>query len=340
MNLIKIGNNIRCFTDDVGSYKLEPGKVYSLAFDMGGAKLVFADSFNEPEDFFYEDEGFHRFILKSFNELKANLGVCLQGVKGQGKSVSAKKLAMVSGLPIITITGPVSTDNDFITFLNSIPQDYVLLIDEFEKIFKTKESEESDNHSQNAFLSFLDGASFSANKKLFIITCNEGINEYLLNRPGRIRYLKRYDYISNGFFNYLIDKLLVYPEYKADLVENLHIRDTTVDLLKSIIKDINIHNVPYSTFKSFFNYRESILHYQRYVQNEAGIFEFDQLIETNKEINRQNLGGYYEAVVLSSTENEIVIRCQVYCDETEKYVKKVYKIMKMPFSSVLPSAAM
>lgn len=275
--VLKIGDSIRIFASIVTATQLEPGKIYAVNNSMHGPYLSFEESFKDPENFIYEEEDFHDHILNSFRCFTTNCGVLLKGQKGQGKSVSAKKLALRANLPIIVINKKFEREFDLISFLNSIPCEYVLLIDEFEKLFGTNDkaalsrnnaADNSEFLDQNIFLSFLDGACSGGYKKLIILTCNNDVSEFLINRPGRIRFKKNYNFLSEVFYNTLIDKYLLYPEFKNDLKENLPLRDATVDLVKSIVFEINASKKPYSAFKDWFNFTCSNINYSVYVYSE------------------------------------------------------------------------
>jgi hypothetical protein len=154
--------------------------------------------------------------------------------------------------------------------------------------------------NQDIFLSFLDGARSSQYKKLIILTCNGDVSEFLINRPGRIRFKKNYNFLTETFYNVLIDKYLEYPEFKQDLKDNLPLRDASVDLVKSIAREINAAKKPYSTFKEWFNFASSTINYTVYVYNN----------ENN--INSTYGWLYYETI---STSNEIT---------SEKYLPYKY----------------
>jgi hypothetical protein len=274
--VLKIGDSIRIFASAVTATQLESGKVYAVNNSLLGPYLSIEDPFKDPENFIYEEEDFHDHILNSFRSFSTNCGVLLKGQKGQGKSVSAKKLALRANLPIIVINKKFDREFDLISFLNSIPCEYVLLIDEFEKLFGTNDKSAVRNNAadnsefldQNIFLSFLDGACSGGYKKLIILTCNNEVSEFLINRPGRIRFKKNYNFLSEVFYNILIDKYLLYPEFKKDLKENLPLRDATVDLVKSIVFEINASKKPYSSFKEWFNFTCSNISYSVYFYSE------------------------------------------------------------------------
>lgn len=134
-------------------------------------------------------------IFHNFNKRDSNLGVMLSGTKGMGKTLFSKMVAQEAikeGIPVINVGNnyPGITD-----FLDSIKQEALVLIDEFEKRFPA-DSDDSDGPTQNDFLTLLDGTASA--KHLYVATVNklQRINEYLINRPGRFYYHFRFNYPS------------------------------------------------------------------------------------------------------------------------------------------------
>lgn len=345
--VLQIGNQIKIFTGNVSTAELLPGHVYSVHNSIFGPYLNKEAAFKDPENFIYEEEDFHNHILNSFQSFDSNCGVVLQGKKGQGKSVSAKKLAMRSNLPIITINKKIESDFDIISFLDSIPCQYVLMIDEFEKLFEIGATDGERNNSKNTdyanqdiFLSFLDGARSTEYKKLIILTCNNNVSDFLINRPGRIRFKKNYNFLTETFYNLLIDKYLQYPEFRQDLKNNLPLRDATVDLVKSIAGEINAAKKPYSSFKDWFNFVSTIINYSVYIYNEAEVgssrpegWLFYETLSTQNEIISEHLlpHKYYGGKITRLEKNIVYIEVlksqlkqnqrdffDVYEDEDEK----------------------
>jgi hypothetical protein len=114
-----------------------------------------------------------------------------------------------------------------------------------------------------------------------------------MNRPGRIRFKKEYRYIDPDFYHSIIDRFLIYPEHKDDLVRHLSPRDATVDLVRAIVEEINLLNEPYSSFRDIFNFTPSKFSYTVHFYEEDSetgypwkfkeVFDLDHQITTSNE---------------------------------------------------------
>lgn len=171
-------------------YALENGKVYELTYDRFlGIQCTLKEDLqlpvqlytNEKEDFFIK-----RIITHFEKTDKCTTGVLLDGVKGTGKTITAKRLAIASNLPIIVISSNVPTQMMSKWFCN-FSQKVCVLIDEVEKTYITSD-----------LLSFLDGINQTC-KKLVIMTSNnfKSISQYMKDRCSRIRYIRHYTTQSN-----------------------------------------------------------------------------------------------------------------------------------------------
>lgn len=217
------------------------------------------ETFKLPSKIYYQpvDTVLKSVILKSWStESESNLGVLLTGEKGQGKTLLAKDICNIVKLPVIIIGKEIPLDIDFVQFISSIKQDVVVFVDEFEKLFDSDYYNENNNgkHNQKSFLSFMDGV-YTEHKRLFILTTNSKVSEFLLNRPSRIKFLRNYYRgIDVDMFNKIIDDNLSDPILKDDLKNNLDPGSCTIDVLMQIIHEVNVQEIPYSAFAQVFNY--------------------------------------------------------------------------------------
>lgn len=181
-------------------------------------------------------------VLNTFSHVR-QLGVACFGLKGSGKTLLAKKIAMDSGLPVITL------NTDFppaaVESLLETMGPHVLLIDEFEKIF------DEDDSKQDAFLTMLDGT--SQVRRLTILTANDErkIRDAFIRRPGRIHYLFNYAGLADEEVQtYLDDKLNpdVPAEYRAVIEERAQAlaENLNFDILRAMVFEVNLYfgNIP------------------------------------------------------------------------------------------------
>ncbi|MGM9532359.1 AAA family ATPase [Intestinibacter sp.] len=208
-------------------YELIPGKVYDLKWDDSNDYTYLKENgnLNMPNKLykFEEDNNLIKRCITYFNSDKAGLttGVLLSGLKGSGKSILAKRLAIESNLPIIIVDRYYRLKR-IEQFFKNINTPVCIILDEFEK---------NDYYwPTDGILTFLDGIQHTA-KKLVIMTCNntDAINDNLFDRSSRIRYWRKYEMNDNLVF---VDML----------INDKGIED------KDIVKDYIINNMEIISF--------------------------------------------------------------------------------------------
>jgi hypothetical protein len=231
---------------------LSPG-IYIPGLDLAGYYLT---RYHEKYMFPYKIYGInHKFINRigvSYQNTTGNLGVLLNGVKCTGKSVTAEllcnKFLEELGMPVILISSRI---DGLPEFLASINQDIVIFIDEFEKIYK----DENGRTNSTEILTIMDGALKSEHRRLFLFTTNKRIiDENLLERPGRIRYVKEFSDLSREVIEELVNDLLVHPARKKACIDFISkLQTITIDIVKAVITEVNIHDEDPSEFADVFN---------------------------------------------------------------------------------------
>lgn len=168
-----------------------------------------------------------------FTEKNKNLGIIFNGPKGVGKSIGAKLLCNKLDIPVIII--PDNTVEGMVSFIQGLSFECIILIDEAEKTFKKGEDDE-------VLLKLIDGVYNNA-RKLYILTTNSlSVNENLLGRPGRIRYIKQFGNLSEKAINEYLDDNLKYPEERESILQKIDLLEiSTIDILRSIVEEVNIH---------------------------------------------------------------------------------------------------
>lgn len=190
-----------------------------------------------------------------------NLGIIFNGIKGTGKTVSAKLLCNVIDQPVLIVGDHTEGCVDFI---NSIEQNITVFIDEYEKVFG----------KSNDMLTIMDGAMNSAYRRLFILTTNNTyIEDNLLQRPGRVRYVKQFGNLAPDIVKDILEDVLDNKSYVAACCEFIStLRIITVDIVKCIATEVNIHDELPENFHGVMNMERVINKYNVFVSKNGGPF--------------------------------------------------------------------
>lgn len=239
-------------------------------------------------------------IAKTYNNnVSKNLGILFNGIKGTGKTVSAKLVCNKLNQPVIIVNAPIP---GLEMFLNSIPQNITIFIDEYEKIYERS----------NEMLTIMDGVMNSEFRRLFILTTNQlRIEDNLLQRPSRIRYLKEFTHLSPKIVEEIVDDILVYKQLKLECIQFIaSLELITVDIVKAILQEVNIHNESPAKFENIFNVQKNTGKFNVFLQGKnqeltslaksVKIYprpKFDEYnIGYRFEINDKNLGTITEVL--------------------------------------------
>ena len=242
-NIITIGDSKSEFIES-----LAPGNWQLKYNDMIGYYLDSASEFKMPEKTYGTELGHSEMFLKTYEARGRNTGVLLEGFKGSGKSLLAKKICIDSGLPVIIISEPHLGDN-MISFLNSITQPCIIFFDEFEKVY-------SEDKWQRALLPLFDGGNSDGSNKLFIATVNyfESIIPEFINRPGRFYFRISYDGLQEDIIEAVIDDLLEDSSKKETILNLCNIiAKISFDLLISMIEFVNLHDMSVEEIMNILN---------------------------------------------------------------------------------------
>lgn len=233
-----------------------PVGVYNLELTMFGWKLFkFADNFVFPYKLYSLENEFVDHVLKTYENTIGNLGILLNGTKGTGKTVTAKVLANRLNLPVIVLKSMGDRNQSMIEYLSSLNCDCVLFMDEFEKNFEENDS---------TVLQIMDGVYNSNHRKIFLLTTNNmSINENLVGRPSRIRYVKHFGNLSMDTVNEYLDDALECTEAREEILEFVDsLTISTIDILKTIVNEVNIHGMEgLKRAKNYFNVQTNEYHY-------------------------------------------------------------------------------
>lgn len=245
---------------------LPPGNYVIKVTPENVMYLARVDSFTHPPKLYGHTMQTAERIIQTYMDRPRGTGVLLSGEKGSGKTLLARTVCIEAAarynIPTIIINAPWQGDQ-FFTFLSAITQPCIILFDEFEKVYDTKKNE------QDAILTLLDGVFPS--KKLFLLTCNDrfGINQNMINRPGRIYYSLEFHGLEDDFIR----------EYSQDNLKNKEHVDNVIritalftefnfDMLQALVEEMNrydespaqaLHILNVSPVYDFTTYKTNVL---------------------------------------------------------------------------------
>lgn len=214
-----------------------PKGIYEVKVSMTGFYLSkIAESFTFDYKLYGLNQKFIDYVLKTYKNTTGNLGVLLDGIKGTGKTVTAKELCNHLQLPVILVQSMGDSNDKLIKYLSTtINFDCIFFFDEYEKEFK----------NSSDVLSFMDGTYNSIYRKIFLLTTNElNVDPNLLGRPSRIRYKKSFSNLSEEVTREILNDILEDKTTIEKVIELTHSMNIiTIDLIKAIATEINIHGV-------------------------------------------------------------------------------------------------
>jgi hypothetical protein len=147
-------------------------------------------------------------------------------------------------------------NSGLISYLCSFNFDCVFFFDEFEKQFGDKDC---------SILQFMDGVYTSDFRRVFLLTTNElSVNENLLSRPSRIRYVREFGNLDRKIVEEYLDDNLTDQKNRDELIDYVDtLSISTIDILKSIVEEVNIHGITdFLRMKNSFNVSTAVYNYR------------------------------------------------------------------------------
>jgi len=173
-------------------------------------------------------------------------------------------------------------------FLNSITQNITIFIDEYEKIFG----------DSSAMLTIMDGALNSSYRRLFLLTTNQlHVDKNLIQRPSRIRYLKKFSDLKPAVIEEIVDDLLENKSFRSACIQFMSSLEViTVDIVKSVLNEVNMHNEQPSEFEDIFNVKKIKGKYNVIIKNDdSTVSELATsiLLSPIPAFNEHNIGNHF-----------------------------------------------
>ena len=250
------------------------------------------EAFTKPSKVFGDTEKKIERIFNTFQDRTASTGVLMSGEKGSGKTLLGKLMAIKfaeHNMPTIIINSPFNGDK-FNTLIQNIEQPAIIMFDEFEKVYDSKQ--------QESVLTLMDGV--FPTKKMFIITCNDRyrIDEHMSNRPGRLFYSLEFEGLEADFIKDYCNHVL---NDKSHIKSIINISSTfhafNFDMLKALVEEMNRYNE--SAFDSIKMLNAKPLH------RDGSVYDIEV---TNKGIARPFYPSNFEGNPLAAS----TIRISVY----------------------------
>lgn len=237
MSFIETGEFVFPYNTSQGILEALPLGTYSVMYDdMRGYGLHKESDMELPSRLYGNVLPFADRVLNTFKEKKSHMGVLLEGEKGSGKSLQAKaiiKAAHASGFSTFKVEDSHSGQN-FNSFIGKFSTPFVLLFDEFEKVY--------DRNEQTELLSLFDGTVNSP--FLAVLTVNElyNVDRNIVNRPSRAYYRVSYGKLEESVVRqFCRENLRTDLKDREDAILEIHYVSGgfNFDMLQCLVEEMN-----------------------------------------------------------------------------------------------------
>ena len=284
-----------------------PSNVFKLQqTPMGEMYLASTmEKFEFPYKIYGMEHDFIDRVVKTYENTSGNMGLLLNGLKGTGKTVTAQMICNKLDLPVIIIDHSMDA---IPSFLNNIQQNIIVFFDEYEKMY---------NDYDHSILTVMDGVLNNGYRKVFLLTTNQPrVNDNMMQRPSRLRYIKSFEGLKLEHIIEVIDDKLIHKNLRKECIDFISgLELITIDIVKAVIEEVNIHEEDPALFKDIFNVRKLDLKYDVYMvtngKEEIAFLNADvpdyPFTEDELDDNLYINGTYEGKIKLVTDESNIVI---------------------------------
>lgn len=251
-NFLKVGDKILFKPSMDGlEYELEGGKVYNVKYSRFTGDISFetAKMFILPSKIYSteKDEAFINKVLDKYKIIDSGvLGVMLSGLKGAGKTIMLKQIAIRSKLPIVLLDREFPEYKFKSLFQGLVNTEVCFVFDEIDK--------SDSNFEMCDLLQVLDGMN-TVGKKLMLFACNDEkkVSEFLKDRCSRVRYWKRFDKMSEEMIKQVVNDRINDNERVNEVSDFIygHFECISFDNILSFIDEIA--SFPNQSLEDLFN---------------------------------------------------------------------------------------
>lgn len=248
-----IGNTVDVISvnDETTKSTLTPA-IYAVSHDpMRGYYLTYVDAiFEVPEKLFGSVQSRVDKVIHTYDTRTNSTGVLMTGNKGTGKTLLASLVAnqFIERKSPVIVVNDCFVGTNFLEFIDTIGQ-CVIMFDEFAKVYGEK---------QQFLLTLLDGVYSS--KRLVMFTENNArdIDQFFLNRTGRVFYHFRYSRLEDAAIIEYCQYHNVDKEKTEELITAAHnVRDFSMDMLVAIVEEFLRYGGDIDTLLSDMNIERS-----------------------------------------------------------------------------------
>lgn len=334
MPLAKTGTSLKIIgrNEDIVD-KLDSNKVYQIVYSRheGIYKVQEVENFERPKKIYGDIEIIKRLVIESSKENTINRSYVFNGEKGNGKTLAIKEIAVSLNKPILILDQNYFSDDDFINFItNSVFQDTVLMIDEYEKII--------DVDVTPNFLKFLDGI-YNTNFIVLLSANSVHLNKYINNRTSRVLYKFDYNNCSYELIKEILDDQLK-DKSKYEIVLNtlLERSPVNVDQVLSFINQVNNIDVDTSVIARYINISDKSLEkyatiHLKLSQDEdfRNMFDINVYVSPKKQIINKNI--IVEDINLSYRDYKMLLEYVNF--EKSKFNKENFELTYQAYREII-----